>query len=583
MATFSEGVRSGLPRTPGGAPWPPSGTVAAAPAVAAVAAEAVAEVVAPVAMVVEATPAATAVPSESQPSVVEAAAPAVAAAASVSNAKIRSGLPRTPGGEPWPPAGTVAVSSGEPVSTSSAIADSAQRPDVAAVADSAPVVAAATAAVAPAASAAVGELVTEEVNVRQGLPRTVGGSPWPPAATATVSRRVAPEVTAPAAADVAVEKAASQVAEAAASASTPAEAAGAATVAATEATVAAAAEQTVPGTAAAAAGAATVAASAATVKAAAEAKAEKVKAPKEPAREYRGKTLAQWGKLIALWGTGAIVVAGILVLAARGITTLPGVPEFLAKYPGEYALPGFVEDGFPIWARWQHFFNFFLMALIVRSGLLVRQQTKPDAFYTPKKGGKKISIYLWMHTALDLLWIVNGIAFVVMLFISGHWARIVPTSWEVIPNALSAALQYATLEWPAEDGWHNFNSLQQIMYFTVVFIAAPLAIITGLRMSEWWPKDAEKLNKFYPAPLARAVHFPVMLFFVFFTVVHVFLVFATGMRKNLNHMFLGTPVESWGGFLWFLLALVVTVGAVWAARPLVLAPIAGAFGKVSER
>ena len=30
-----------------------------------------------------------------------------------------------------------------------------------------------------------------------------------------------------------------------------------------------------------------------------------------------------------------------------------------------------------------------------------------------------------------------------------------------------------TLDWPVETGWVNYNSLQQIMYFVVVFIAAP--------------------------------------------------------------------------------------------------------------
>jgi len=135
----------------------------------------------------------------------------------------------------------------------------------------------------------------------------------------------------------------------------------------------------------------------------------------------------------------------------------------------------------------------------------------------------------------------------------------------------------------AENGWVNYNSLQQLMYFTIVFIAAPLAAITGVRMSEWWPKNAKTLNRVYPAPVARALHFPTMLFFVLFTIVHVFLVFATGALKNLNHMFAGTDTVSWAGFWWFAAGLVVTVGVTVAARPLVLAPIAGITGKISNR
>lgn len=73
-----------------------------------------------------------------------------------------------------------------------------------------------------------------------------------------------------------------------------------------------------------------------------------------------------------------------------------------------------------------------------------------------------------------------------------------------------------------------------------MFVAAPLALVTGLLMSEWWPKNATALNKAFPAPVARALHFPTMIFFVFFIVVHVILVFATGALPNLNHMFTGT-------------------------------------------
>lgn len=313
------------------------------------------------------------------------------------------------------------------------------------------------------------------------------------------------------------------------------------------------------------------------------AKPEKPVAPKAEPKLYGSRTLAQWIKRVVLLAVGAIVAAGILMLAARGVTTLPGVPEFLRRYPGEYALPQGAEPGFPWWAQWTHFLNIFLMVLIIRSGYQVRTQQKPPAFWTPKRGGKKISINLWLHQSLDILWLANGLIFVVLLFASGRWVRIVPSSWEVFPNAASALLQYMTLDWPVETGWVNYNSLQQLMYFLVVFVAAPLAAITGVRMSEFWPKNAKSLNKAYPVEVARALHFPTMLFFVLFILVHVFLVFATGALRNLNHMFGGTDEVNWAGFWLFAAAIALTTAGWYAARPLVLAPIAKAFGQVSSR
>ena len=310
---------------------------------------------------------------------------------------------------------------------------------------------------------------------------------------------------------------------------------------------------------------------------------EKPVKPKAEARLYGSRTLGQWIKLVVLFAVGGVAAAAILVLAARGVTTLPGVPEFLERYPGAYDLPDTVEPGFPWWAQWAHFLNIFLMVLIIRSGYQVRTQQKPPAYWTPKRGGKKISINLWLHQSLDILWLANGLIFVVLLFASGRWMRIVPSSWEAVPNALSALLQYMTLDWPVETGWVNYNSLQQIMYFVVVFIAAPLAAITGARMSEFWPKNAKTLNKIYPVEVARAVHFPTMLFFVLFILIHVFLVFATGALRNLNHMFGGTDVVNWAGFWLFAAAIAITAAGWYAARPLVLAPIAKLFGQVSSR
>jgi thiosulfate reductase cytochrome b subunit len=141
----------------------------------------------------------------------------------------------------------------------------------------------------------------------------------------------------------------------------------------------------------------------------------------------------------------------------------------------------------------------FLMVLIIRTGLTVRREKRPTVFWSPRSNpARKISLTLWFHQSLDILWLVNGVVFVVLLFATGQWMRIVPTSWEVFPNAITAALKYLSLDWPTEDGWVNYNSLQQLAYFTTVFVAAPLAALTGVRMSGIWPKNAKRLSQAYP-------------------------------------------------------------------------------------
>jgi thiosulfate reductase cytochrome b subunit len=233
----------------------------------------------------------------------------------------------------------------------------------------------------------------------------------------------------------------------------------------------------------------------------------------------------------------------------------------------------------------------FLMILIIRSGLQIRREQRPPAYWTPKRNASgKVSLTVWFHQALDILWLVNGVVFVILLFVTGQWMRVVPTSWEVFPNALSALLQYISLDWPTENGWVNYNGLQELAYFTTIFIAAPLAAATGFRMSAMWPKNAKRLSKAYPVEWARALHFPTMLYFVVFIVIHVVLVMATGALRNLNHMYAAQGstdpaayADNWLGFWLLVVSLVVIAGAWIAARPLVLAPIARLFGTVSNR
>ena len=269
----------------------------------------------------------------------------------------------------------------------------------------------------------------------------------------------------------------------------------------------------------------------------------------------------------------------------RWFLGLDFMQDFLASYPGETPLPEGAPVGLPGWLGWQHFFNVFLIVLIIRSGLQVRTEKRPAAYWTPrwaKSGQGKISLNLWFHQSLDILWLVNGLIFVVLLFATGQWMRVVPTSWEVVPNAVSAGLQYLSLNWPLENGWVNYNSLQVLTYFATIFIAAPLAALTGVRMSGLWPKNATALNRIYPVEWARAVHFPVMLYFVAFIVVHVALVFLTGALRNLNHMYAAQDTADWLGF-WIFVASLVVIAAAWiAARPTLLAPIAGVFGKVGR-
>lgn len=569
MATYGTTPRRGLPRTAGGEPWPAGG------AATAVAEPEIVEPVAverpvvdpaerdetPVASARLATAAVAGTAPVAEPVDVREASTVVAAAPPPSGVgTLRRGLPRTPGGDPWPPAGAVAAAGAAPAAAAPLVAEpvEARAPSTVAAEPTAPPEPAPS--IAPAAG----------VTLRRGLPRTPGGEPWPPAGAVAAIRATEPAA----------------VAVAAAPATRPApepEPATAREVAASVIPEAAPTPEAAPVAQRTPSGIPLTQPLPYTKTVWAGKSAFTRPAPRPEPKRYGPFTRLQWAGAVIVGGAGLLFAAGMAVLFVRWLLSLQGMQDFLTAYPGEYPLPAGSPVGIPPWLGWQHFFNVFLIVLIIRSGMQVRTEKRPTAFWSRRSSKRKISLNLWFHQSLDILWIVNGVIFIVLLIATGMWVKIVPTSWAVFPNAVSAALQYVSLQWPTENGWVNYNSLQQLAYFATVFLAAPLAIATGVRMSGVWPKNAKTLNRAYPVEWARAVHFPVMLYFVAFIIVHVTLVFATGALRNLNHMYASSDAVNWVGF-WIFVASLVVIAAGWvAARPLVLAPIARLFGSVSGR
>ncbi|GMA95057.1 hypothetical protein GCM10025881_18810 [Pseudolysinimonas kribbensis] len=309
----------------------------------------------------------------------------------------------------------------------------------------------------------------------------------------------------------------------------------------------------------------------------------------------------KWFNLLWLLPIG-FALALIAIAVAKGLRDLPAVESFIRTYPGMSELPAGAPVGFPAWLAWQHVLNAFLMIFLIRAGVTIladhprlywtRHSTpgrdwfriqKPvptDPLYTAKQDsitlpdgvglpGRRHSIGLarWWHLGVDTLWLVNGIVFYVLIFSTGQWMRLVPIHWDVIPNAISVAIQYASLDWPAESGWTNYNSLQLIAYFITVFIAAPLALITGLGMSPALSTRFRRISSIFSIQVARSLHFLVLCWFVAFIVVHVALVVTTGALRNLNHMYAARDDESWVGFGFFAISLVVMIVGWVAATP----------------
>ena len=316
-----------------------------------------------------------------------------------------------------------------------------------------------------------------------------------------------------------------------------------------------------------------------------------------------------------LWLVPLGIAALVLSIAVvREMARYGWYQDFIASYPGtstRYVDP--VDSGFPWWLRWQHFLNLLFMMFIIRAGLQILADhprlylnagSKPDTEWLRLRGlvpadrrdpeaaarvwtakddsvalpkhlgipGIRHSIGLarWWHFSFDLLWLLNGVVFYVLLFSTDQWKRLVPTSWEVFPNAISTALQYLSLDLPQNEGFATYNALQLIAYFITVFIAAPVALVTGLlqapAIAGRFGTAAGPLNR----QVARTIHFGVLVWMLVFIVIHTLMVFVTGFVGNVNHMTLGTDTDSYWGVALYLAWMAVVVAFWVAASPLTL-------------
>jgi methionine sulfoxide reductase catalytic subunit len=299
-----------------------------------------------------------------------------------------------------------------------------------------------------------------------------------------------------------------------------------------------------------------------------------------------------WGLLLAAIAT------------AQYLLDVPAVAEFVRSHPGTgFGTP--FATRLPGWLRAQHFLNLFFLIFIIRAGVQIladhprlywtRHSTpgrewlrmqkavpstpmwtaKQDSITLPKHLGlpgirHSIGLARWWHLGVDTLWVVNGLVFYVLLFATGEWRRILPTSWQVFPDAASVLIQYLSLRWPQNDSWVAYNGLQVLAYFITVFIAAPLALVTGLGMSPALSTRFQAISKRLSIQTARSLHFLVLCWFLLFIVIHVTLVFATGMLQNLNHIYTGTNANDWVGFGMFAVSMAIVMVAWFAATPLTL-------------
>ncbi len=262
------------------------------------------------------------------------------------------------------------------------------------------------------------------------------------------------------------------------------------------------------------------------------------------------------------------------------------------------------ELGFPLGVRLTHWFNVLFITLLARSGLailaahpklywnihawpgsewldLLRRKLPKDRMWCSSEeeahwpawlvlpAGEGLGLGRYWHFFSASCWLLVGLCYLLVMFTSQQWQRLVPTSWEVIPCAWRAQIEYLKFGTPEPTdprfcyapGYLPFNSLQQLTYFGFIFFLIPFQILTGIAQSPsilarfpWYGR------LFGNRQAARSLHFIGLVMIFLFFIIHLTMVFWHGFAKEMDKQVLNEPhfEGSWLG-LWLGVSIVTTI------------------------
>ena len=144
------------------------------------------------------------------------------------------------------------------------------------------------------------------------------------------------------------------------------------------------------------------------------------------------------------------------------------------------------------------------------------------------------------HFFFAWLFVINGLAYVLYAFFSGHLRRdMLPTRAE-LKNIGRSIRDHVLFRHPTGEAAKRYNVLQNLAYLVVIFGLLPLVIVAGMAMSPRldavWPGWIDLLGG---RQSARTLHFLAATGLLLFVFVHVFEVVISGVWNQLRSMVTG--------------------------------------------
>ena len=237
---------------------------------------------------------------------------------------------------------------------------------------------------------------------------------------------------------------------------------------------------------------------------------------------------ARWVR-ISHW----ILTASALTLAVSGFVILMAHPRLYWGEAGNDLTPALLE--LPISRNFQH-------------GGFDEPKTFFGGVDGPFSASRTFDIFNqngWgrsLHFLAAWCLVVAGGVYLLRGAMAGHFrSRIVPSRRELAPPLLARDLaDHLRLRVPRSSGSGPYGLLQKTAYTSVVFVATPLIVLTGLTMSPAVTAGLPfLLDLFGGYQSARTIHFFSFVVLLLFVLVHVVMVVRTGFKRQMRAMTLG--------------------------------------------
>ena len=230
-----------------------------------------------------------------------------------------------------------------------------------------------------------------------------------------------------------------------------------------------------------------------------------------------------------------ILAASVITLAVSGFIILMAHPRLYWGEVGNDLTPALFE--LPISRNYHHGGWTEPVIFFPRPGAsAIASQVRTYDIFNQNGWARSLHfLAAWLLIVTVLLYLAAGIS-------GGHVRRhLIPRARELAPRSFWQDIRaHARLPMPRAPGGPPYGPLQKLAYFSVVFLALPLIVVTGLAMapavSAAYPP---LLDLFGGSQSARTIHFFAFSALLLFLAVHVTMVLLTGFRRQMRAMTLG--------------------------------------------